>query len=212
MARQSNKPKNPQMRFPKGVAQYPHLNKPDTKFNSEGEYTVSLVYDLHSEEAQDAQKKLDAIAAQFESEADEEIHDLHIPYIIDEEAGTLTVKFKQKAFFYEGKKILPKPAFFDAKGKPMEEIPLIRGGSELKAVAGLRYTVMTETDRKTKKKENILYVSIQPKAFQIISISEGGGGNFGFEEEEGFSQDEGYEAFKDDVDAADEGSEFDEEF
>ena len=56
------KPKKPRYTTPAGIAQYPWLNKPDTKFNPDGEFKVNLEVD--SESAQSLVTFLDEQFAQ----------------------------------------------------------------------------------------------------------------------------------------------------
>ena len=173
---------------PKGIASYPHLTNPDTKFNPDGEYKVSLIV-----AGDDARKvvnflteKHKAAVAQVKKEnARKRVKEGDLP-IIENDDGTVTFKFKMKA------KVIPKkdapfeqkPALFDAKGKPLTGEPKIGGGSTIKVCYEVvpYYTAIAGAG-----------ISLRLKAVQVIELKEysGGGGNA---ESYGFGEEEGYEA------------------
>ena len=116
---------------PKGVALYPYLSRPDTKFNEEGEYKVNLV--LSKEDAAPIVEQINSVfAANLEEETKKangkQIKTANPPYSdeLDENGkptGNVIMKFKSKAAY--------KPAIFDAKGNVMIESN-IWGGSEVR--------------------------------------------------------------------------------
>jgi hypothetical protein len=110
---------NANMKFvtPKGVAQYPWLTKPDTKFSEEGVYKVSLAIP-------EADAKAFAKAAQdtFVNEYGQaKLSKAHMPFKKDED-GNLVFSFKSKL----------KPRLYDSAGKPITEDVAVGGGSVLK--------------------------------------------------------------------------------
>ena len=179
------KSKNPRFTSPAGIAQYPYLNKPDTKFNPDGEYKVSI--EIPGANAQDIVTFLDEqfaanLAKVKKENAGKKIKEGDVPYSVNEETGTVTVKFKLKA------KVTPKsgdgweqrPAIFDAKGKPMVDSK-IGGGSKIKVAYELvpYYTAIAGAG-----------VSLRMKAVQVIDLKEFSGGAdagaYGFGEEDGY--------------------------
>jgi hypothetical protein len=183
-----NKTKNPRYTTPAGIAQYPYLNKPDTKFNPDGDYKVNL--ELPIEEAQQLIAKLDELHEAAKAKAKKEnpgkkIKDGSPGYDINEETGAVTFKFKTKAKITtkNGDSFAQKVAIFDAKGKPLVNAPNIGSGSKLKvsfetvpyftAIAGAG-------------------LSLRVKAVQLLELREfSSGGNA---EAYGFSEEDGYEA------------------
>ena len=176
---------------PKGIASYPYLTHPDTKFNPDGEYKVSLI--VASDDASKTiafltEKHRAAVAQVKKENAGKRVKEGDLP-IIENEDGTVTFKFKMKA------KVIPKkgepfeqqPALFDAKGKPLTGETKVGGGSTIKVCYEVvpYYTAIAGVG-----------ISLRLKAVQIIELKEysGGGGNaesYGFGEEEGFEAGEG---------------------
>lgn len=129
----------------KGTFQFPHLNKPDTKFNADGEYKVTLR--LTGTAAEQLKAKLDAAMTQSLelAKAKEEkpalrakIKPADPPYKPEtdkdtgEETGATLFTFKQKAKIKSKKNdevFDKKPDLFDAKGVKFPEKTLIYGGT-----------------------------------------------------------------------------------
>ncbi len=179
------KPKNPRYVTPAGIAQYPYLTKPDTKFNPDGEYKVSL--EIPAAQAQDIVTFLDeqheaSVAKAKKENAGKRIKEGEVPYLLNEETGAVTVRFKLKA------KVSPKmgdpfeqrPAIFDAKGKPLQDAK-VGGGSKIKVAYEVvpYFTAIAGAG-----------VSLRMKAVQVIDLKEfsggAGAGAYGFGEEEGY--------------------------
>lgn len=186
----SKKPKLPRYVTPIGVAQYPYLTKPDTKFNPDGDYKVNL--EIDSKDAQDLMSLLDEQLAASVEKAKEEnkgkkIKEGDAPYSINEETGKVTFKFKLKAKVTtkSGESFDQKVAIFDAKGKPLVETPNIGGGSKMKVSFEVVpfYTALVGAS-----------VSLRVRAVQIIELHEfsggAGAGAFGFGEEDGYEAEE----------------------
>ena len=164
---------------PKGVAQYPWLSKPDTKFSEEGEYKVSLI--LSKEEAIPILKQINEVfaenvAAEVKKNGGKDIKKAPPPYMeqLDDagnSTGKVILKFKSKAAY--------KPAIFDAKGIPMIESN-VWGGSEIKINGSIApyYTPLIGAG-----------VALRLRAVQVIQYvdaSTGAASKFGFEEEIGY--------------------------
>lgn len=174
---------------PKGIASYPYLTNPDTKFNPDGEYKVSLIV-----AGEDASKAIDfltekhqaAVAQAKKENAGKRVKAGELP-CIENDDGTVTFKFKMKAKVTpkKGDPFEQKPALFDAKGKPLTGETKVGGGSTIKVSYEVvpYYTAIAGAG-----------VSLRLKAVQIIELKEySGGGNaesYGFGEEEGFEADD----------------------
>ena len=115
-----------------GVALYPWLTKPDTKYSEEGEYKVNLI--LSKENAAPIIKTIvgvheDNYKEQLKIQKKKSVTQAAPPFSeeLDDNGkptGNYIFKFKSKAAY--------KPAIFDAKGNPLIDPP-IWGGSELKS-------------------------------------------------------------------------------
>ena len=182
-----SKAKNPRYVTPAGIAQYPYLSKPDTKFNPDGEYKLKL--EIPGDQAQDIVTFLDEQHEAAQAKAKKEnpgkkIKPGNSPYEIDEDSGKVVVNFKLKA------KVTPKngdpfeqrPAIFDAKGKPLQDVN-VGGGSKVKVAYEVvpYYTAIAGAG-----------VTLRMKAVQVIDLKEfsGGAGADAF----GFGEEDGYEA------------------
>ena len=162
---------------PKGIAQYPWLSKPDTKFNEEGEYKVNLI--LTKKEAAPVIEQINvAFAENFkvqEKEHGKDIKTANPPYMdeLDDDnkpTGNVIIKFKSKALYA--------PAIFDAKGNVMKDSN-IWGGSEIRVNGSIApyYVKLIGAG-----------VALRLRAVQVIQYVEGGTGSadrFGFEEVDG---------------------------
>lgn len=176
--------KLPRYVTPKGVAQYPKLTQPDTKFNPDGEYNTKLILD--AEPAQETLSLLDKLYAEAQEKAKKENPGKKIkpgpePYSVDEETGKVTLNFKLKAKVTrkDGTQFEQKVALFDAKGKPLTDVN-VGGGSTIKVAfeAIPYYTAMAGAG-----------ISLRVRAVQVIELHEyssGGAGAFGFGEEDGY--------------------------
>lgn len=175
--------KLPRYVTPKGVAQYPKLNQPDTKFNPDGDYNTKII--INGKDAAETISLLDKLYAEAQEKAKKENPGKKIkpgpdPYSVNEETGEVTIAFKLKAKVTrkDGTSYDQKVALFDAKGKPLNEN--IGGGSVIKVSfeAFQYYTAMAGAG-----------ISLRCRAVQVIelhSYSSGGAGAFGFGEEDGY--------------------------
>lgn len=142
---------------PKGVFKFTHLNKADTRFDSDGVFSVSVVFDKDDPKVKKMIAELDkAHAASLEkaNEAWEELkpaakkklaqkkitEPLLMPYYedeldeSDEPTGNIILRFKTKAQFTSKKtgKIVKKVVpFYDGKGQMIHDKkrPLVYGGT-----------------------------------------------------------------------------------
>lgn len=181
-----SKPKLPRYVTPAGIAQYPYLTKPDTKFNPDGEYKLKL--EIPSDKAQDLVTFLDEQFALAQEKAKKDnpgkkIKPGNEPYEIDEDTGKVTVNFKLKAKVTpkNGDPFEQKPAIFDSKGKPIQGDAKVGGGSKVKVAYEVLpyFTAIAGAG-----------VSLRMKAVQVIELVEysggAGAGAYGFGEEEGY--------------------------
>jgi len=194
---------------PKGIASWPRLAEPDTKFKAEGEYSVKLR--LRGADAAALVAKIDA----YHDEASEHFADdlkeaklkeknpkkrEAIPeradppykelYENDQPTGEWEFNFKMKASGVSkktGKPWTRKPAVFDSRTRPLlgEALAKVGGGSVIKVSGELRpfYTAALGVG-----------VSLALEAVQVLEVKSFGdrsAGAFGFGDEGG--EDEGSE-------------------
>jgi hypothetical protein len=183
-----SKIKNPRYTTPAGIAQYPYLTKPDTKFNPDGEYKISV--EIPGAAAQNIVTFLDeqfeaSVAKAKKDNPGKKIKEGDVPYSVDDDSGKVTVRFKLKAKVTpkQGDPFEQRPALFDAKGKPIGADTKIGGGSKVKVAYELvpYYTAIAGAG-----------VSLRLKAVQVIDLVEFSGG--ASSEAYGFGEEEGYEA------------------
>jgi hypothetical protein len=163
-----------------GEAIYPHLNKPDVRFNEAGEYKVTLKV-----AKSDASKMLkvfdqaidDSLAIAKEETKGKDVKLAPKPYTI--EGDNVFFKFKMKATGKNKKTNEPfsqRPMLFDAKKNPIPQSTSIWGGSKMKIAYQLRpyFSPMLGAG-----------IVCQLKAVQILELVEGKQLNL-FDEEDGF--------------------------
>lgn len=192
---------------PKGVAVFPRLKTPDTKFDELGSYNVTLA--VEKDKAQPLIKQLQEIHKEnFGKAAPVSGNSMFQPEV-DKETGEETgrILFKFRAANKEIKKGKRageiwdrQPTLRDAKGHRIEEYPDIGGGSVLKVYFEV-YVRGPETPKPG--------ISLQPLQVQLIELVEykGGQDENPFEEEEGFTVEDGDNPFgnSDDDEAEDGG-------
>ena len=144
---------------PQGVAQYPWLNKADTKFDDEGVYKTNLSVDP------DSAKALVAKINEFAQEQlGKKMSKAQLPYMTDPDTGDVIFKTKSKF----------QPKFKDSAGQLImdNQVPQLWGGSVLR-VAG----TLTAYDKGVN-----VGVKLNLGAVQIITPAEttgNGGDDFG---------------------------------
>lgn len=208
-----------QITTPIGIAVYPWLNKPDTKFKEEGEYRISMV--LGQDESEPLRAIADKAFADNIAAVKKELIDKGegakakqlksgaLPYAaqVDKETGDETgnyvFKFSMKAQFTSKKTGMVEkmaPALFDSQGKPMTDT--IYGGSKVRISAAINpwYTAALGAG-----------VSFRLRGVQIIELVTSSGGDAS---SMGFGAiEDGYVAKADPLGATSEtGSGSDEEF
>lgn len=175
---------------PAGIAVWPYLNSPDTKFDNggAGEYKVSVK--LTEDAAQPVIDKLQKILDQYQAEEisqNPKVKQFTPRLPIEEEVddqGNLTgnwlLKVKQKAQITTANGIVDmKVALFDAKRRPTNAE--IGGGSTLK--------VATTIVPYTMPSNKAVGISLRLYAVQVLNLVEGGSEGDGsmFDVEDGFS-------------------------
>lgn len=176
---------------PSGVAIYPHLINPDTKFNPIGEYKVSL--SLVEDEATPIIEKINAALEQAKEMIPEgkKAKEAELPYFIEtDEDGNQTnryvFKFKMKAKINtkDGRTIEMSPKIFDSQGKLIKGLDSIWGGSTLRVSADLVPFYVAAVGAG---------VTLRLKAVQVIELVKGGGSDgssFGFDKTDGYVAEE----------------------
>ena len=163
-----------------GEAIYPHLVKPDVRFNELGEYKVTLK--ISKSDASEMVKGIDqniedSLAKAEKDNKGKKVKTAPKPYT--EESGNIFFKFKMKASGVNRKtqeKFSQRPTLFDAKKNPISADTSIWGGSIMKVAYQpfAYYTPMLGAG-----------VSLRLKAVQVIKLVEGKQDNL-FKEEDGF--------------------------
>lgn len=188
---------------PRGRAIFPKLDKPDTKWKAEGQYSVKLA--IPADSIDGLREKVVAMLDTFVDEqrakladgdgkAKKKAKELKVREFLTDaeevddegnETGNIILNFKMTASGVskkDGKPWARKPSVFDAKGKRLSPCPPVWGGSILK-VAG-------EAVPYYSPKDNECGVSLRLEGVQIIELRTGGqrdAAEFGFSEEEGFT-------------------------
>lgn len=199
-----SKPKKlPPLNTPRGVAVFPSLNTPDTKFKPEGEYATRLAFEpdapgvqeliaeLEKRRDQAWNEHLDSLDAakrkQFEKQYSK------APVFTEEvdkegdETGRITINFKMKASGKNKttqKEWTQKPTILDARGTKMASPPDIYGGSTLR--------IGFETTAGPVPSSKLFYISCRLMIVKVLELVGRGGvsaDRFGLGDEE-----EGYEA------------------
>lgn len=202
-----SKPKSKIEISPKGIFVYPRLTgEPDTKFNSNGVYSVKLR--LSAEVGQPLVDQIDAaIEAKYQEvkaavaagkitfkKKGEQVNKADEPYFVDDETGDIIFNFKMNASGkrQDGTEFTQTPALKDAKLKPLPAKICIGGGTEGKVA----FTI----DPFFKSNKVGVGVSLRLRAAQIIKLVEPSF-NYGFEAEDGYeandSDDEAQNDFSD---------------
>ena len=164
-----------------GEAIFPHLNKPDVRFNEAGEFKVTLKV---AKSDATAMLKLYNSAIEDALKLAEQNHKgkgiKNAPKPFTEENDYVFFKFKMKATGVNQKtkeKFSQRPQLFDAKKNPIPLSTLIWGGSKMRVAYNLvpYYTPMLGAG-----------ITARLKAVQVISLVEGKDSNL-------FSKEDGYE-------------------
>ena len=158
-----------------GKAIYPHLNKPDTRFQKEGVYKVTL--ELSPVNAKNLLKHIDD-GIKLATKDSKSNKTAQLPYKTDEN-GNMQFNFKCKASGVSktGQNWEQKPKVFDSKGTSISKDILVWGGTTMKVA----YEIIPYSN-------NMLGsgVSLRLKAVQVHELVSGGGASadsYGFKEE-----------------------------
>ena len=151
-----------------GIARYPSLNKPDTKFDEVGVYKVNL--ELSAEDAEPFLSQVESLLAEFVAQKKAELKKdklkMHAaPW--EENDGQVQLKLKVKALGKDkaGETYSRAPKLFNASGEVITDN--IGGGSKLK-VAVVPYCWYTASLGAG--------VTLQPKAIQVLELVTWGDG------------------------------------
>jgi hypothetical protein len=204
----------PAFTSPKGVFQFPRLNEPDTKFKSEGEYSVKLI--LSKDTAKPLIAKLDPLHEKAIEKGEAEFANLKPAqraklkqvtsndyyteeYDSDEKpTGNLLFNFKMTASGTSkktGKEWKRRPALFDAKGKRLGKYD-DNGKEIVKAPAiwsGTVGKVNFEVTPYFNAAAGAAGISLRLQAAQVIELRSGSArsaSEYGFGEEEGYSMED----------------------
>ena len=163
-----------------GEAIFPHLNKPDVRFNEAGEFKVTLK--VAKSDAPEMLKLYnsaidDSLKLASESHKGKGIKNAPKPYT--EESDFVFFKFKMKATGVNQKtkeKFSQRPQLFDAKKTPIPLSTLIWGGSKIRVAYTLvpYYTPMLGAG-----------ITARLKAVQVLELVQGKDSNL-FKEEDGY--------------------------
>lgn len=188
----TKRPKEIILTSPKGIAKWAKLNKPDTKFKPEGEYSITLLLDPEDAATIEFAVSLkkaheDGFSAAKKAEPKKrfKLEEIKVKDDTDKEGtptGKLAVSFGCKAAGTrkDGSKWALRPAVLDAKGKPVPADVLVYSGSVVKVAYSIRHTAMPTGS---------FYTTFNLKAVQVIvlkSQSDRDAAYYGFQEEEGY--------------------------
>lgn len=197
----------------RGIAKFPWLNRPDTKFNADGDYKVSLV--LEGEAAIKLREKIDAeLAASVAKHSEEQkgkrdkkgaaikVVEADPPYRVeideasDSPTGRITFSFKVNAVGKSkktGESWSNKPDLRDAKGNPCPQV-IVRGGSTIK--------VAYELNDWFRATDAAAGVSLRLRGAKIIKLSQGMDIDYGADdgEDDGFDASDYNNTWGDDTD------------
>ena len=175
----------PKYNTPIGIARYPHLNKPDTRFDDEGVYKCDVILPADADETVELiaylegirQEKFDSLDAKKQKQyslapvCEDELDDA------GDETGNVIFKTKLNAVGHndKGETWNNEPKLFDSQGNPLAEGTAVWSGSKL-IVAG---KVMPYAMGSTK----MVGVSLKCDGVQVIELVSGGNqtaDSFGF--------------------------------
>jgi len=160
---------------------YPHLNKPDVRFNEAGEYKVTLkVPSAKAKEMMNSiDKAIESSIADAEKESGKKVKTAPRPYTI--EGDNVFFKFKMKATGINRKtkeNFSQKPVVLDSQKNPMPSTVSIWGGSKGKIAYQMRTYYVPALGAG---------VTMQLKAVQVIELVEGGSKQLDlFDKEDGY--------------------------
>ena len=169
---------------PVGIARFPSLNRPDTKFDDVGVFKVNL--EMSTEDAEPFLKQIEALFSEFVADKKRELKKdklkLHAaPWEDNDGLTQLKLKVKAMGKSKEGETFSRQPKLFGADGQPLEAN--VGGGSKIK-VAVVPYCWYTASLGAG--------ITLQPKAVQVLElVTWGDGGSasaYGFDVSEAKSE------------------------
>lgn len=167
----------------KGIAQYPWIFEPDTKFDADGQYHIQLI--VSKEDAKDMIQRLstmlDEFKAQTEKEKNKKVGTMDF-FEETPEGDSVQFKFKQKRVLRrkDGSTLEVKIPVFDSCGGAVSANSKMGTGSTVKVC----YSPMPYYNAVTKS----VGLSLRLVAVQVLNLVSYEGGDaksFGFSEEEG---------------------------
>lgn len=185
MAITNNNSKKKTLRFTtaKGIAQYPWIFDPDTKYDADGQYHIQLI--VTKEDAKDMIQRLSAMLDEFKAQTEKEKNKkVGTMDFFEEtpEGDSVQFKFKQKRVLRrkDGSTIEVKIPVFDSCGGAVSANSKMGTGSTVKVC----YSPLPYYNAVTKS----VGLSLRLVAVQVINLVSYEGGDakaFGFSEEEG---------------------------
>lgn len=203
-------PQKKQLTTPIAVFKYAHLNKADTRYKDEGEYSVTVAMDKDDPETEAFIEQLEALVPEQEAKAQEgwdnasprqkaawkkpkkgdPITEPTIMPFYEEEldeagepTGRVLFKFKTKATFErDGRTVKKQVTLVDGRGSviPAKKRPLVYAGTEGRVAFTVGYAFIA--------KDAEAFMSFYLNQVQITKLSSGGGGSaFGAVEGSDFS-------------------------
>jgi hypothetical protein len=202
---------------PTGIASYPHLNNPDTRFSDQTpQYKVKLRLDPNDKSTQDFIAKLEQLRAvgfeELKKSTPKYASRMKLEYDVFKEefdkegnpTGFVTFEFKCKAEYKQkntGKLVKIEPKLIDSKNKPFNRDTKIGGGSRLRVA----FTPIPFAFSNTK-----VGLSLRLEAVQVIELATYGGASPFDEVEGGFSAEDETFSGDDKLQGADQSSDEDE--
>jgi hypothetical protein len=189
----SDRKRNQIITTPAGIAKYPRIHQPDTKFKAEGEYSIKLV--LSKKDAAPFVAKLKEIHAEayqdeLKNKKKKTLKQAPFPWkneVNDEGTETGNVEFKAalkaKVTPKKGDPFEQRPAILDAHRKPITSVK-VGGGSKVKLAVEVNPWFTDALG---------FGIQLRLKAVQVLDLVEytGGGDASGFfEDEDGFTAEE----------------------
>lgn len=169
---------------PAGLSKHTWVDRPDTKFDTDGLFKTKLVGDLSNPKIVALRAKIDAAA---QAAFDEELKDLtpgqrkkwqvYLPYTLEEdeegnETGRIVFEFKRNAKVTIRKTGEVKElsvAVYDSAGNAVKPAPAIYGGSTIKVMGSFRPIKISATQKAG--------VRMDFFAVKVLKMSQGAGGN-----------------------------------
>jgi len=176
----------------KGVAVYPRLDKPDTKFNKRGVFSTGLRLDISDPKVQEWMQTIEEVvtaeAAAAKRTAKKGVTiETRLPFKTEQDedgvdTGFIVARFKLNASYdKDGETVEMTPTIIDSRKGPYRG-PQIGAGSELR----IKHTV-AEYTRTTDDGNLEAGVTLYMNVVQVIKLVAFVGNLTGFDEEEGYS-------------------------